>query len=371
MKTSKSSDSALRQTLPPSAAKHLLCQCPRIAAVSGFHLKDTINLHAQEQVLCPLPHRCYSPVRAAAAALESRRNLALKMDYNGTAGRMLKFFLLFVLALAAEAPAELPLERARDLYQHIRYQAALDLLLPLDSKDAPTLALIGKCYFRLGEFKKASDVLEDAVALDPGNSQYHHWLGKAFGRRAETSSFITAPGYASNCRRHFEKAVELDPKNLLAINDLFEYYLAAPGFLGGGSEKAAALAERIRALDPAEYHYAQAQLARKRKDLAAAEQELRRALELAPAQVGRHIDLARFLARQGRHQESDAVFQQAVKIAAGAPKLLYAKASVNVETKRNLDEARRLLERYLASDLTPDDPPPEKARQLLRQIPGS
>ena len=37
----------------------------------------------------------------------------------------------------------------------------------------------------------------------------------------------------------FEKSVELDGKNLEAINDLFSYYLEAPGFLGGGLDKAA------------------------------------------------------------------------------------------------------------------------------------
>ena len=52
-----------------------------------------------------------------------------------------------------------------------------------------------------------------------------------------------APGHASKAHRYFEKAVELDPKNLEAMNDLFEYYLEAPGFLGGGFDKAQALAD--------------------------------------------------------------------------------------------------------------------------------
>ena len=66
---------------------------------------------------------------------------------------------------------------------------------------------------------------------------YFHWLGKAQGRRAETASPFTAPSYASKARQAFEKSVELDGKNLEAINDLFSYYLEAPGFLGGGLNK--------------------------------------------------------------------------------------------------------------------------------------
>jgi uncharacterized protein HemY len=44
-----------------------------------------------------------------------------------------------------------------------------------------------------GEYKKATEILEKAVAADPGNSEYELWLGRAFGRRAETASPFTAP----------------------------------------------------------------------------------------------------------------------------------------------------------------------------------
>ena len=62
----------------------------------------------------------------------------------------------------------------------------------------------------------------------------------------------------------FERAVELDPRNGEAFNDLFDYYLQAPGILGGGYDKAAEVAKRIGQLNPAEGHFAQAQLAEKR-----------------------------------------------------------------------------------------------------------
>jgi tetratricopeptide (TPR) repeat protein len=206
---------------------------------------------------------------------------------------------------------------------------------------------------------------------DPRSSVIQHWLGKAYGRRAETSSFLTAPRYASRCREHFEKAVELDPNNVEAMNDLLEYYLEAPGILGGGLEKAEALAARISAKDPVEKHYALARLAEKRKEFHTAEQHLRSAVDLAPKQVGRVVDLAKFLAKQGKVSESDAMFQRAAKLAPDHPKVLFGRAQVYVEGKRNLDEARQLLERYLKCNLTPDDPPREQAERLLRQARGS
>src|SRR5687767_10505929 len=171
----------------------------------------------------------------------------------------------------------------------------------------------GKSHFLRGDYKKATESFERGIAADPDNSMLYHWLGKAYCRRAETSNIIIAPGLASKGRQNFEKAVALDGKNIEAINDLFSYYLEAPGFLGGGLDKAEQLAKRIEVIDPVEYQYALAQLANKRKDFKTAEMHFRRAVDLAPGQVGRIIDLARFLSQRGQHQESEKLFAQAEK----------------------------------------------------------
>jgi len=275
------------------------------------------------------------------------------------------------MALAASAclaASEAELERARSLYQRTEYRQVLAILQPLPQKTGPLLELLGKACYMEGDYKKASEYFEKAVAADPKNSTYHHWLGRAYGKRAETSSFLTAPGYAKKARIQFETAVKLDPTNIEALNDLFEYSLQAPGFLGGGLDKAAALIERIGKLDPVERHYAEARLAEKRREFARAEQHLRQALEAAPRQLGRIIDLAKFLAKQRRYEESDAFFQQAEKIAPGSPRLKFERAATYIAARRNLEEARRLLQDYLNSPLTPDDPPRRQAEELLKQV---
>ena len=281
---------------------------------------------------------------------------------------MKSLFLAAFLAVSCANAASLAEAQAQ--YDRTEYREALKLLNPKASRDAAELLLAGKSQFAIGEFKKAVDTLHRAAALEPGSSTIQHWLGKSYGRLAETSSFFTAPGHASNCRKAFEKAVALDGKNLLAMNDLFEYYLEAPGFLGGGLDKAEALARRIGEIDPAEQHYALAKLAEKRRDPKTTEQQLRHAVQAAPHQAGRLIDLAKFLARQGRHQESDRTFQQAERVAPGVPAILFERASALIETKRNLVEAKRLLEQYLQSPLTPDDPPRAEARKLLEHLSG-
>lgn len=272
------------------------------------------------------------------------------------------------LLAALAAPSAGELERARQLYQRTEYREVIALLTPLPGKDGATWELLGKAWYMEGDYKKASQCFEEAVAAAPRNSSYHHWLGRALGRRAETSSFLTAPGLARKAHRHFARAVELDPANAEALNDLFEYYLQAPGVLGGGLEKAAALVERIGQLDPAERHYAEARLAEKRREFARAEKHLRLALEQAPRQLGRVIDLAKFLAKQRRYEESESLLAQAEKIAPDSPVLKFERAALYIRAGRNLEEARRLLKEYLQSPLTPDDPPRRQALALLKQL---
>lgn len=289
---------------------------------------------------------------------------------SGTS-RKLRHILAGVMIAAALAMAASPLDRARELYNRTDYQAALALLRPMPQKDADAYHLIGMCYYMEGDPKRAGDFFEKAVELRPGESDYRLWLGRAYGRRAETSSFLTAPGYAAKARDNFEKAVQLDPRNVEAISDLFEYYLDAPGILGGGWDKAATLASRMAELNPAEGHWAQSRLAEKRKEDRTAEEHLRRAIDLAPRQAGRVIDLAKMLAKAGRYQESEEAFRRAESITPGAPRIMFARASVYIQSGRNLDVAKQLLKQYLQSPLTPNDPPRKEAERLLRRVSSS
>jgi len=275
-----------------------------------------------------------------------------------------------VLSATASASQDL-LDRAKALYQHTDYKASLQLLSTDAAPDAATHCLIGKNHYMLGDWKQATDSFEQAATLAPTNPEYALWLGRTYGRRAETSNWMVAGFLAAKTRQYLEKAAALSPHYNEALNDLFAYYLEAPGFLGGGVDKAEAIAQRIAERSPAEYQFAEAQLAEKRKDYPAAEQHLHHAIEQAPREVGRVIDLATFLARRNRLEESDRAFEQAEKLAPNDPRIAFAHARIDVEHKRNLDEARERLKKYMESTITPDDPPKQSAEKLLQQAQGS
>jgi tetratricopeptide (TPR) repeat protein len=277
--------------------------------------------------------------------------------------------ILLTLGFAAGATWAEGVSTAEDLYRRTEYRQSL-ALLSTHSPDSAVNNLIGRDYYMMGDFKKAIDYFQRAVNSDPESSDNALWLGRAWGRRAETSNPIFAPGYATKARQWMEKAVQMNDKNPDALSDLFDYYLEAPGFLGGGYDKAQAIARKISDVDPAEGYFARARLAEKKNEYGAAEEQLRHAVELAPRQVGRVLDLAKFLANQGKQQESDALFAKAEKMAPETPKVWYMRADTLIRERRNLDEARRLLERYIQSSTTPDDPSKVEAERLLKQVSG-
>lgn len=255
-----------------------------------------------------------------------------------------------------------PLEEALAAYARADAGRVVAIYRGSPPQRAQDFAVLGKALYLNGDFAKAAEAFSQAVARDPNRAEYRLWLGRATGRRAASALPLRAPGLAIETRKHFERAVELDPRNAEALSDLFDYYLNAPGFLGGGEAKAAALIPKVRAIDPAQAFYLESKLAEKRKDWDAAEAALGKAA--AGNEPGRLLDLARFYARRGRLPDAEALFR---KVDPNYPPLYYARAEALAAS--NPAQARALLERYLTLPLTPDFPTRREAEKLLAKIP--
>jgi tetratricopeptide (TPR) repeat protein len=259
---------------------------------------------------------------------------------------------------------------ALDLYNRADYAGAV-ALLTRQSPDAQNLGLLGRCYYRQGDLKRAVETLERAAALSPTDSTIQLWLGRAWGGRAETAFALTAFGYAQKAREAFENAVRLDPENTDALGDLFDFYLEAPPVVGGGREKALNLIPRMEKCDPIGARLAWSQIHEERKQFDKAEAELREAIRLGPTQVNASLDLARFLSRRGRYADSEEAFERAAGVAPDSSRILFVRAIAYIDAGRNLEQARDLLREYIAAkNLTPADPPVWEARRLLRKAKG-
>ena len=126
----------------------------------------------------------------------------------------------------------------------------LCLLLPsktvIATSETESLYQSGLELFNNAKFEDSIEKLENAVNIDPNTAKYHHILAKSYGRLAEESSWFKAIKLAKKTLFHLELAAELDNENTEILNDLMEYYLEAPIFLGGSTKKANKINNRIK-----------------------------------------------------------------------------------------------------------------------------
>ncbi len=253
----------------------------------------------------------------------------------------------------------------------------LFLLVPGPSQAADAAATAyenGIERYMAEDYKKAQKAFEQAVRADPGNADYHVWLGRAYGRRAETNSglkILSSYGLARKARASFQRAVELDAKNGDALESLLRYYIEAPAIVVGSLPKAFEIARQIEAGDPAEGARAWAVYYESKKNFNAAEAALERARDLEPDAVGHLLGHASFLARRGRFEAADELFDAALRREPDNPSVWLARAKASIRGKREsgYDEARELLRRYLETPLAaPDAEPYSNVRKLLKEI---
>lgn len=243
--------------------------------------------------------------------------------------------------------------------------AALHGQIEHSPNDAMAHNLLCRAYFSLGQWDRGISDCEKAVTLAPDNSQYHLWLGRIYGEKADKSSFMTAAGLARRVVREFEAAVHLNPKSVDAHSDLAEFYLEAPGIVGGGRDKAEQQASVLQGLDPARAHWVNARIAEKKKDFATAESEYRSAIEASHGSASSWLNLGLFY----RHREkSDEMVQALLHVRSAPvdrPDALVDAAEILIRSQRELPEAVQLLKAYLKSGKQVEQAPVFKVHYLL------
>jgi tetratricopeptide (TPR) repeat protein len=133
-----------------------------------------------------------------------------------------------------------------------------------------------------GDLNHARALAEKAVALKSTDARYHRQLADVDGETAETASLFEKGAWAKKFKAEAEQAAQLDPRNLDARFDLLEYDLQAPRLMGGGRDKASAMAEEIARINPAKGYLAQARIAEDEKNTGAEESWYLKALAAEP-----------------------------------------------------------------------------------------
>jgi tetratricopeptide (TPR) repeat protein len=232
---------------------------------------------------------------------------------------------------------------------------ALSLLQQLPqggAQDPQARNLACRVEYTLADWDAAIHDCQNAIRLDPQNSDNHLWLGRALGEKASRASFISAYSLAKKVLAEFQQAAQLDPNNGEAFSDLGEFYQEAPGVVGGGLDKAENVADHLDTVDPVRANELRAGIAGQRGDYAQAESWLRKALAVSPHPAYQWAALARFYAERGRWDEMDNAIHNCEAAAARDPRAavaLYDAAGVLIKFKREPELAAKLLQLYLAS----------------------
>ncbi|HEV7220889.1 MAG TPA: tetratricopeptide repeat protein [Terriglobales bacterium] len=271
--------------------------------------------------------------------------------------------MLCVSAIAADGPSSLLAQGRVD-----EAIAALQRKITVSPNDAEAQNLLCRAYFTLGEWDRGIAACQRAIALDPGNSRYHLWLGRTYGEKADKSGFLTAAGLANKVRSEFELAVQLNPRNIDARTDLAEFYLEAPGIVGGGRDKAEAQARSLAGIDPAKAHWVNGRLDEKKKDFNSAEREYRKAIDASHGSANSWLNLAIFYRHIGRLDEMESAIQNAATAQMDSTGAVMDAAELLIRTKRNVPESARLLRQYLSSQSTVEQAPAFKAHYLLGTV---
>jgi tetratricopeptide (TPR) repeat protein len=263
---------------------------------------------------------------------------------------------------AADAPADL-LSRGRvdDAV------AALNGQVNSNPRDAAAYGLLCRAYYSTAQWDRASAACEKAIAIDQNSAEYHLWLGRTLGEKADAASFFSAPSLAKKSRAELEKAVGLDPFSAEARTDLAEFYLEAPGIVGGGRDKAREQANALMKLSPAHAHWVLGRVAEKEKENAKAEKEYRAMIDASHGSAWSWLSLGLYYRHNNRFDEMEEALKHVLDAPVDRPDALVDSANSLYKIQRNLPLAAKLVRRYFA-DKPNEQAPLYKAHVLLGNI---
>ncbi len=272
-----------------------------------------------------------------------------------------------MMVVATTLPGQTPTERAKALMDARKYNEAKVVLEPVGKRDATAAFYLGQIALEQSDPGTAVDWLEKAVALNPRSSVYYDWLGRAYGEQAQRASKLKLPFLASKTKSAWDKAIALDPDNLDARQDMIVYYLEAPGFLGGGKDKARAMAQEVAKRNPYRGAASWFRVCNDAKDQTCVERQLNFLMSSYPDSAYGYSASALYYSTNRQADKAFAILDQRLRSKPNDPAALYAYGRAASVSGMNLDRGQDALTRYIAAPI-PTGPPIARAHYHLGLI---
>lgn len=245
--------------------------------------------------------------------------------------------------------------------------AMLNGMLAAEAHDARAHLLLCRVYYAQDMASPAVQECEQAVEDDATSSDSQMWLGRAYGLKASQINMFSAFAVARKVPTAFAQAVRLNPANVQAMSDLGQFYVAAPGIVGGGLDKAQALVAKLMPRSAQKAHRLLALIAQKKNDMTTTELEYKEAVAAGRTPEA-WVDLGMFYQQQARPDEAVAALKSSVQANRTRNAALVDVASILSELHREPDLAIRVLREYLASPAKTDAAPAFKVHLQLGDL---
>lgn len=272
---------------------------------------------------------------------------------------LLIIFLFFPGALFCQV-----VQKAKTLYENGKPDEAAKILEGVDddSKEyAEAQFYLGRIAFDKKNLDDAVDYFEEATEANNKVAAYFEYLGNTYGMIARDANVVRQGFLAPKMKAAWEKAIELDPKIIGARISLIQYYLQAPGFMGGSVDKAFETARQIVKLDPALGHRQLGIIYEHEKKIPEAEKEY---LAMVAADAKYQIVLINFYTLQSKPDKAFALLDQLLQKNPDDMISAYQYGKVAAISGKQLDRGEQYLKKYLA--YTPKQNEPSHAGAYLR-----
>lgn len=228
------------------------------------------------------------------------------------------FSSVVTLCVAVCAFADSPTERATVLLDQGEFLAAERLIEPLAlAKKPDPVAVWAMSRVRTAQHQTQEGIklAEKAIKLDPSQARFHAQLGAAIMAHLGEVERLEQGALVNRLRKAYEKALELDPNNLVALLGLSRYYWSPPTRTAKDMETAKGLAERAQKIDPFKGTVELGAICMRKADVANALKYFEAASDLKPTDVDTHIACGNLLARLGRRTDARERYETALRLA--------------------------------------------------------
>ena len=310
---------------------------------------------------------------------------------------------LRIFACAADEPATL-IEKGH----FKRAEVVLKQRLQANPNDAKSYCELSKVDLAFQRWDDAIQHADKAVSLDDKNADNHVALLDALGAKlgAPGTGMFQRLSLGHRFKNESEIALQKDPNNVLANEDMIQFYLQAPSMAGGDNKKAVQMADHMVQVNPVQGYLLKIEIATQEKrtgdigpliqqavkadpknydarlqaatyylgqggeSLEAGEEQAEEAVKLDPDRVAGYSVLAQVYVTEGRWKELDSVVAQAEKAVPDdlAPYYHAARIIVVKGPGQELDRAEKYIRLYLAQPPEGNEPPLAAAHWRLGLI---